>query len=175
MTSIVKPLLYIITAILISLAVCFLYNRFFATRIAFVENGKIIENFSEAIKARKLLETEATALQKQVNAQQDSLKMIFDQFQAASAGRKAQLQAEFQRRNVQYNQVGQAAEQKSAQREAEIMTPVSQKINDFLDVWGHQHGYDFILGTTSNGSIVQANKKLNVTLQVIADLNKKYK
>jgi outer membrane protein len=175
MASPAKPILYIVAAALISLAVCSLYSRFFSVRIAYVENGKIIDGFNEAIAARKLLAAEAADLQKQVNAQQDTLKMIFDKFQSAPAGRKEQLQAEFQRRNALYNQVGQAAQEKSALREGEIMTPVSQKINDFLEIWGHQHNYDFILGTTSSGNLVQANKKLNVTLEVLEDLNKKYK
>jgi outer membrane protein len=174
-SSILKPTLSIITTALIALAACFLYNRYFTTQIAYLEPGKILENFNEAITARKLLAAESVELQKQVSAQQDTIKIVFDKFKAATGSQKAKLQAEFTRRNTQYNEFYQAAQEKSVRRENEVMGPVSQKINTMLEVWGRQHHYDIILGNMGSGNIVRADKKLDVTAKVIADLNKKDK
>ncbi|HEX2957708.1 MAG TPA: OmpH family outer membrane protein [Chitinispirillaceae bacterium] len=65
--------------------------------------------------------------------------------------------------------------QKKVAREQELMQPVIDKINKFMELWGAKHGYRFVFGTMAGGNIVMADRKYDVTTKVIQDLNEHYK
>jgi len=69
----------------------------------------------------------------------------------------------------------QRAIQESAQQEdAKSTQQVVAQVNAFLERYGKQHGYDLILVATPSGSIAYAKSSLDLTEEVVADLNKEY-
>ena len=52
-----------------------------------------------------------------------------------------------------------------------IATQVLKEINEFLNKYGEDHGYDYILGATNMGNVVYARKGKNITDEVLAALN----
>jgi outer membrane protein len=61
-------------------------------------------------------------------------------------------------------------EQLSSQFTADIWKQINQWVNEY----GKQKGYDFILGAAGNGSLMYANQANDITEEVIVFLNKKY-
>jgi outer membrane protein len=61
-------------------------------------------------------------------------------------------------------------QQLSEQYTADIWKQINQWVNEF----GKQNGYDFILGAAGNGSLMYANEANDITEEVIVFLNKKY-
>jgi outer membrane protein len=172
LTSVVAALVIVIIGLLVNWL-------FFTPRLAYIETPKILENFNEAIKIRTQLTTEKDSLEKQIKTMQDSLQRvassIIADYDKASEKQKATMQAEVVRINAQFTTTVNELQQKVSSREQELMAPVLQKINDFLQIWGHDHHYSMILGTLAGGNIVAADRKLDVTMKVLHDLNEKYK
>lgn len=158
---------------------CAVQSVFFVPRIAYVESGKMIANFSEAIKARNLFEEEKGQWEKDLKVIEDSLNTALgnlkSQYEKSGGEKKKQLAASLEKWNTDYARYARIIEQKKITREQELMQPAIDKINKYMEVWGHDHHYDVIFGTMAGGNIIQANKKLDVTMEALHDLNEHYK
>jgi outer membrane protein len=59
----------------------------------------------------------------------------------------------------------------TAKEDQVIATQVVKEINDFLNKYGEDHGYDYILGATNVGNVVYARRGKNITDEVLTALN----
>jgi outer membrane protein len=56
----------------------------------------------------------------------------------------------------------------------EYSTQVMKQLNQYVQEYGAEHGYTYILGADGNGSIMFADKSKDVTKEVLEYLNQKY-
>ena len=75
-----------------------------------------------------------------------------------------------QKKQDDFQRYSQAIQQKAAARKNELMTPVVAEINAKIADYANAHGYTIIFGTT-DGNIVYAEDAVNVTAEVIGELN----
>ena len=62
-----------------------------------------------------------------------------------------------------------------AQAEGEqLLDSVLTQVNDAVKIYAEEHGYDVILGATSNGSILYGTDVLDITDELIDALNENY-
>lgn len=66
-------------------------------------------------------------------------------------------------------------EQDSKADEEEILGTVLEQVNDFVYDYAVSQGYDVVLGTTSEGSILYGNPELDITDEILLALNKQYR
>jgi outer membrane protein len=57
----------------------------------------------------------------------------------------------------------------------EYAIQVMKQMNQYVQEYGSEHGYTYILGADGNGSLMFADKNKNVTTEVLEYLNDKYK
>lgn len=57
----------------------------------------------------------------------------------------------------------------------EYSSQVMKQLNQYVQEYGSEHGYTYILGADGNGSLMFADKNKNITTEVLEYLNKKYK
>ena len=62
----------------------------------------------------------------------------------------------------------------SQQEDQKMTQAVLGQINTFTELYGKKHGYDLILGTTSDGSILYGSDRLDITDQLLIALNHYY-
>ena len=78
-----------------------------------------------------------------------------------------------QEENVtQYRHV---VEEKARNEEQEMTEGVLNQINSFIEEYGKNHGYDLILGTTGSGSILYGEDAIDITKDLLQELNQSYK
>jgi Skp family chaperone for outer membrane proteins len=104
-----------------------------------------------------------------------AMERMKDQYDKATQNGKDTLRNLLQKRNDDLQRYTNAVKKMSVDKEKELMDPVIRKLNSHLDAWGRRNGYDLVLGTMTGGNILQANAELNVTSQVLKDLNETYK
>lgn len=164
-------------AVSLTIAGLWFWNR--PAKIAYAETSVILNQFGEAIKARKQFEESQKEWDKNLKDLNDSLmtamERMKERYDKASSSDKDSLRIHLQRRNEDLQRYTNAVKKMSQEKEKELMDPVISKVNSFLDAWGKAHGYDLILGTMSGGNILQANSDLNVTSKVMKDINEHYK
>jgi outer membrane protein len=144
-------------------------------RIAYAETATLMTGFNEAIKARKQLEDQSKEWDGNIKTLNDSLNAAMDrlksEYDKAPPARKNELRALLERRNEDLQRYTNAVKKMSDQKEKEVMGPVINEMNAFMKTWGKQHGYALILGTTNGGNILQADPELDVTANLLLDMN----
>jgi outer membrane protein len=166
-----------VLAIVVGISIASILNS--PPKIAYVESGKILENFSEAIKAQKKYETEIGKMESELKVIQDSLNAALESiktgYDKATKEKRKVLTQNLDKWNKDYAKYSKFVQESSVSKRNEIMQPVVEKINGFLEIWGHEHKYAIIFGTTAGGNIVHADKKYDVTMPVLEAINEHYK
>jgi len=147
-------------------------------KIGYVDSNEIMKNVEEVRQAEIDLEKEGRRLEaegiKLVN-RLDSLKQEFErQRLLMSDTRKTEKENELKQMELsiqkfQMEKFGPEGEIYKLQ--AQMMKPISDKIQVAIDIVGKEQGYDIILDALS-GAIVYALPQHNLTEAVIEELNK---
>lgn len=83
--------------------------------------------------------------------------------------------AEMQERMKQLQDMQADAEERIARLENETLRDVSEEVNDYLKLYNASAGFDFIFSIQGNGQIWVGNEGLNITDELVAGLNARYK
>lgn len=150
-----------------------------APKIAYAETSVILNDFSEAIQARKEFDAAQKGWNDTLKALNDNLGAAMEKgkavFEKASPAQKDSIQKSLNQMNVSLQTYANTAKQLASEKNLQLMDPVIKKVNGFLDTWGKKHGYDMIFGTMTGGNVLQANADFNVTAAVLKDLNAEYR
>ncbi len=65
-------------------------------------------------------------------------------------------------------------EQGIQRRREELSVSTINQINEFIETYGKEKGYDYILGVTDNGSLLYATDQDDLTDIILIEINKRY-
>ena len=125
---------------------------------AFIINQQVFNEFL----GKKELEIKLSAVKVSHKKSLDSLSVLIQQSGNNVIGLK------IYQENIE--NVRLMEQQMSDQYTADIW----KQINQFVNEYGKQNGYDFILGAAGNGSLMFANETNNITEEVIFFINNRY-
>jgi len=156
-----------------------LINTFTNKKIVYVETGVLLEQY-EGMKAARL---QIEAKQRELSAGVDSLVNLFqddlknyERERSKMSAKERELKEELLRvRQQQVNNYHQAMQKKAAEEEQRLTQTQINRINDFLKSYGKENGYEYILGATGTGNMLYAKDAYNITKEVLASINNKYK
>jgi outer membrane protein len=148
-------------------------------RIAYIRSHDLVNRFEGSLQARKEFEDKKSSMMANV----DSLKLLLDrtkiQFNADAASMTpANRRTEIDRITLQENQFQQyrqAVEDKIAEEDSRRMSAVLTQINSFVQQYAEANRLDVVLGTTLSGSLLYGKNSMDITEQVLEDLNKNYR
>lgn len=148
-------------------------------KIGYAETNVLMSEFSEAIQAKKEFENSQKDWDKNLKALNDSMLAAMSrmkiQYDAAGKAARDSMRKDFENRNDNYQKYVEAVRKMSQDKERELMDPVIRKINSFLEIWGKEKGYELILGTMQGGNILQASQGINLTSEILKDINAHYR
>lgn len=147
--------------------------------IAYIDVPKVMEKYQGMLDAKKAYQQKTAIWQNNI----DTLKMELDKsFQnynqsvSKMTAKEAELSRELLKtKEQQYVQYKESMHQKAMEEDRKMTEVVLTKVNTFLKDYGKQKGYAFILAANGNGSIAYADEKLDITEEIITQLNKTYK
>jgi outer membrane protein len=157
---------------------CLLYFIVFAnTKIVYVDSNKLMNGYKGMIEARKEYERKHSTWQANVDSLardvQDAIKK-YSKDLALGTEKEKQLSKELiQRRQKELYDYQNAIKQNAQQEEDRLNQGVYNTVNAFLLRYGKRHGYKMIL-IASNGNIGYADPSMEITDQIVEDLNKEY-
>ena len=146
-------------------------------KIGFIDSQAVISAYPGTSEAQATFNAENAAWERQAQQMQEEVNRLTQELErqslAMSEERKAQLNAELQRKAMEYQQFvnriwGQQGQ--AYQRNQELMQPIINKVNALLEQVGSDEGYDYILDAASGG-IVHANPEYDLTPRVIELMN----
>jgi len=161
------------------LLICFGYYLYTKkTTVAYVKTGVIIEKYQGMIDARNKLDRKA----QEWGGNLDTLKFNLDKALISYNATKTKLSekqkaAQELSLNEQKNVLMKYSEELElkAQKEEEQLTRTAlNQINSYIEQYAKTKGYDLIVGTTTNGSLLYGAEKLDITEEILKELNKSY-
>ncbi|MBE9585996.1 OmpH family outer membrane protein [Mucilaginibacter sp. JRF] len=165
---------------LISIIVLFLlYQTAFKNdRIAYVDSSKVLNEFKGSEKAKKDFQTKAKAWQANIDTMTNEVKASIGNYEKTLAGMSAKEQSMakelIRSKQKQMSDYQQAIQDNARQEDAKLTQTVVTQINSFLTRYGKKHNYKMILIANQSGTIAYAREGLDITDEVVKELNDEY-
>ncbi len=168
--------------VLVSLAVSlgvvagglWLYSSVLEDKIGYVRNGKVVADYTYMQALNEEFEQERKVVQANVDTLQARYRRLKDQEQAVSGEASAELVRDISIAENNFVKYSQQAERELQAKQAEMTSKAVGKINAYIKKYAEEHGYGYVLGTTSDGSILHANEENDLTDKILEGLNREY-
>ncbi len=164
--------LIIITSVNVLIAIAaILYVWMAIPKTAFVDLHQLFENFQ----GKKELSTQLSRMENQQKLILDSLVLDIRSLQskAEEKNEKAVLTKLNNKKSI-YQQLHHEFTNQYQQQDEKLSDQVWTQINQYVLEYGEKHGYDYIYGTSGNGSLMYGSNAKNITLEVVGYINEKY-
>lgn len=169
----------LLTAVLCALSACvafLLYHQ--PPVIAYVDSAKMLNGYRAMIDGRKSFQKKALVWQANVDTLAAGLQKSIKEYERKSVIMPPNERKLFQQvlsgKQKQLADYQRAVQQKGRDEEAKSNEKIVTVVNAFLARYGKEHGYDLILIASSAGTIAYARPGLDLTEQVVTELNKEY-
>lgn len=167
-------LIYGSALLLLAAALLVLVFRGTGHKFGYIEVGKVVENFT----MKKELEARMTKTQEQRKSILDSMEIRLRGI-AASLPKDANetnpdVQS-FSRDRDQYLELKKRFEEDNAALENQLNTQLFNQLNQYIKDYGKDNGYRYIFGAEGSGTMMYAQESDDLTQQVTAYINSRYK
>lgn len=143
-------------------------------KFAYINSQQILQQAPGRAEAEAQFQKELQQYQAEVQRMGDSLKTIVAAFEkeslVMSPAAKEARQKEISAKEQEYQQRTQALEKKAGDREDELTRPILERIRKAIEAVRAEEGFAFIFDVAAGGSVVAADKNLEVTNDVLAKL-----
>ncbi len=166
-----------IVALIVAFAalVLVLVQWFTKPKVGYVDLGKLYSSFT----MKKEYETKLQQVQSIRQAQLDSLKLdlnvLAKNLQSLAVENRKGLEEQFAYKRQQYTLQSQAVEEENARLTQTYDDEIWKQLNQYIKDFGKNGKYKFIFGAEGSGSLMYADETDNVTEEISAYVNAKYK
>lgn len=149
-------------------------------KVAFVNNDSILSNYELVKKMRADLEAKGRRLEGEVASKQRAFEKDAAYFQeqvkkkAISDQSAQEIYGQLQQNQQGIYQLRDRYAAELQQSEMDMNVALIDSVMNFLKRYNEKYKFDYILGFTKGGNILYANDTLDVTKDVIKELNKAY-
>lgn len=172
-----KPLAFLSITNLIGLLVLG-YLLFTKSSIVYVDSAQLINNYKGMQDARKAYQEKAAVWKANIDTLSNELHrsiMKYEKESVKMTEKERLLSQELTRTKQKQLYDYQQAMNSQAQQEDERMTgEVLAQINAYIRKYGEAKGYMIVMAATEYGNIAYADKGLDVTEEVLEELNRTY-
>jgi outer membrane protein len=148
--------------------------------IAYINNDSILANYELVKRMRKDLESKSGRLESEIAAKQKAYEKDASYFQEQVKNKSISDQSAqeiYQQLMQEQQKIVDLRDKYSAdlqQQEFELNVMLLDSVTNFLKRYNSKYKFDYILGYNKGGSIFLANDTLNITNDVIREINQEY-
>lgn len=168
----------VVVALLLIIASLFVYKKFFSVKVRYIKTAELVEKYEGMKEAKELYSKKMSTWQSNVDTlesdyRRSAIKFDGEKAKLSSAEKAIQQQSLLNQESNIRGYVEQI--EKLAQEEDNKMTlAVINQINQFVEEYSKQKGYDVVLGTNASGTLLYGNKDLDITEEILVELNNYY-
>ncbi len=148
-------------------------------KIAYVDNSVLINDYLEKQDLENRYNSELEKSKKKADSLSRILKIKFDMLQEEAKNlSKEDAQAAYDAFVVTQRDTRtgiQMEAQQIAENSQNDIDSLLVKVKGFVNSYGKEHGYTYILGSNEAGSVLYGDEKLDITQEVLTALNENYK
>jgi outer membrane protein len=148
------------------------------SKIVVVDSQHVLEEYSGFKEAKDAYELKVKKLSENFDSQRRIYESKGKEFEILeknlSNDEKLKTQANLMKMKEELLRAGSVLENQSSIEEEKLLKAVLNKINDFIERYGKHKGYGVILGANGQGNILYTEDKIDITAEVIQELNNEY-
>lgn len=149
-----------------------------SVKVVYVRSQDLVYNYLGMKEVQNKFESQKQAWQSNL----DTLKMDFqrslskfqEEYKHLSEQEKKTREQMLRTQENNVIQYNEAVTAKYKEEEDKMLQGVLNQVNSFVEKYGKEKGYDIILGTTLSGSLLYGENTMDITEEVLAELNKNY-
>ena len=146
--------------------------------IAFVNSDTVSKYYEFAKKIQKTLTTKRSEAEGQIKSKYFAYESLVQEFEKASPimGDREKMEKAQKIRLLEQEimQVEQQLSEQVSRQELELTQSYIVKTNDYMQEIGKTLGYDYVMSYRVGGAMLYANKRHDITNEIIKLLNKRY-
>jgi len=164
----------------ITISVLFLlFNYFFKNdKIAYVDSGRILNEYKGSAEAKKAFQSKAKVWQTNIDTLTNEVKYSIQKYEksiATLSPKEQELTKQLiQTKQKQLNDYQHATQDNAKEEDGKLTQGIVTQINAFLLKYGKKHNYKMILIANQSGTIAYASDGLDITSDVIEEINSEY-
>jgi len=169
-----KKIIMICTGLVVlAVAPVLIYHTCFQPKMAYIDIPKVFAGFEMKKELQAKYKDTETARAKLLDSLSFDLQRLSAKVRAEKENKELMYEFDAQRQDFfkRKKQIEEDNAVLSNQYDKQILEQMSQYVMDY----GKSKGYDLILGTDGNGTLMFANEKYNISVEVTAFINNKYK
>ncbi|UTW61198.1 OmpH family outer membrane protein [bacterium SCSIO 12741] len=140
-------------------------------KIAYVRTQELMNQYHGMIEAREIYKNQDEAWKVEMEQAYRTFRTKAQQVDAAPGSlEEAQLKNEYEQlrtREQEYKEKSQKLDDQLTQR-------VLDQVNGFIEEYAEDHSYQMVLGTTQAGNLLYGEEQLDITKDLINQLNQHY-
>jgi outer membrane protein len=144
-----------------------------SSNTVFVDTGKVYAEFKLSKELNKDLESILKLKKRSIDSLYQDLSSLTQRIKYKKIPEKEEMILA-SRMEQQYLYRQNQFEKESQELTVSYNDKIWNQINQYMEEYGQEKNYNFILGATGEGNIMFGNKKVDVTNSVIEYINKKY-
>ncbi|MEO9803169.1 MAG: OmpH family outer membrane protein [Reichenbachiella sp.] len=146
--------------------------------LVYIDSAKLLDEYKGMQEARQAFQRQSQSWQANIDTLVNEIEQQITDHEMnipqMSTKRKNQSEEEIRKKQKELIQYQEAIQKKAAEADNKMTAQVLAEVNSFLQSYGDSRKYKMILAATNAGNIVHANEGLNITKEVIEELNRKY-
>lgn len=148
-------------------------------KIAFVRSQDLVYSYLGMKEVQNNFETQKQLWQHTMDTirtdYKEALKLYHVEARQLSLEEKKERQTYLQRLEQNMIQYAEVVQKTSKKEEERMLEGVLNQVNSFVQEYGKRKGYDVIFGTTLSGNILYGKEVIDITNELVAELNQTYK
>ena len=144
-------------------------------KTGYVDTTRLLQEYSEM----KEVETEFTAKSETLKSELDSVAKLFqaevvafqEDMATMSRAEQEEGQMEFMRKQQMLQQSAQMKSNQLRMESDKVIDSLVTKVKDFVADYGEEKGYTYIFGSNESANIMYAEEGLDITDEVLEELN----
>jgi len=154
------------------------FSHFTKVKIVYVDSSRLLENYEGMKAAQTDFQQKSMLWQANIDTLTKEFQKAVDDFEAAkstlSKKESALSQELIRTKRKQLMDYQQAIQQQSSQEDYQLTQKVLTEVNEYINEYAEQQGYDLVLGATGAGNIVYGEEAMDITDEVLLLINDKY-
>lgn len=148
-------------------------------RIACVRSQILIGHYAGMTEARQTFDSMTKVWYAELDTLKHDYQTAYDRYKidyqtlSVPDRKKRSAELDWLENNVQRHT--ETLTQKSKSEEAKITEGVMRQVNTIIEKYGRDNDYDVILGTTLSGSVLYAREAIDITDDLLKELNSSYR
>ena len=170
----------LLALILSFLAICMcILIKMSAPKIGYIRTAVVLEKYEGMIEAKNEYDKKSKVWEANIDTLKKDLirnvEIFNNNFSKLSLKEKEKGRFFLKKKEDGVITYKSAVEENADAEKEKMLKSVVGQINSFIEKYGKNNGYKVILGTTADGSILYGDNSIDITEEVLINLNNEYK